>query len=158
MTRNLSGPEREIHDTAVRWIAANRFPFPGQTTWKPDNVTITNETEQRRGIPTPDGTHYPDIVIVGGDGEIRETAEVEVDVRPEYARYWKQSSEASDNETEGRVKHFFVYVPEGLEDEARLVLGEHQISFAGLRTYRVDDDGAVTVTPIVTPGNREDHR
>lgn len=150
--------ERDLHNRVVRYIAANRFPFPGQTTWKPDNVTITNESERRAGIETPDGTHYPDIVIASESGEIRETGEVETDVRPEYAAYWRYSSEASDNETETGVKHFFVYVAEGWEDAAARLIEENQISFSGLRTFRVDDHGSIHVTPVLTPGNQEDHR
>jgi hypothetical protein len=154
----MSTHSREVHDRVVRYIAANRFPFPGQTTWKPDNVTITNESEKRVGIPTPDGMHYPDIVITDEDGAIRETGEVEVDVRAEYASYWKVSSEASDNETDTGVKHFFVYVPEGWQDVAARLIEEHDISYSGLRSYRVGEDGSISVTPVDTPGNEEDHR
>jgi hypothetical protein len=150
--------DREVHDRAVRYIAANRFPFPGQTTWKPDNVTITNETDKRVGILTSSGMHYPDIVITGEDGAIRETGEVEIDVKPEYAEYWRISSDASDNETDTGVKHFFVYVPEGWEDAAAHLIDEHEISYSGLRTYRVSESGAISVAPVVTPGNEEDHR
>jgi hypothetical protein len=149
---------QQTHDQVVRYIAANRFPFPGQTTWKPDNVTITNETEPTAGIPTPDGMHYPDIVITSTTGEIREAGEVEIDVRPEYAAYWKRTSEATDNETDTGVKHFFVYVPEGWQDAAAQLLDQHGISYAGLRAFRVADDGSISVIPIATPGNEEDHR
>jgi hypothetical protein len=147
------------HDRAVRFIAASRFPFPGQTDWPADNVTLTNETERKRGIETPSGTHFPDIVIVGGNGAgaIREVAEVETTVGEAEARIWALSSAASDNKTKTGVKHFFVYVPPGLEQQALELLQQHAISHAGLRTWRVDAAGRVHVVPIVTTGDAKDH-
>jgi len=103
-------PSQHDHDRAVRFIAASRFPFPGQTDWPPDNLTLTNETERKKGIAGPDGTHYPDIVIVSKAGQIREVAEIETEVSPARARIWAASSAASDNGTKTGVKHFFVYV------------------------------------------------
>lgn len=146
------------HDRAVRFIAANRFPFPDQTDWPPDYVTITHESESRRGIPTQDGVHYPDIVIVDANDDIREVGEVETEVREDHVRHWRIGSEASDNKTSTGVKHFFVYVPAGQETRAEQLLREHGISFCGVRTWSIDDTGNVTIHPIVTEGEMKDHR
>jgi len=51
----------------------------------------------------------------------------------------------------GKVtKKFFLYVPEGKEEDVEKLLKENRIEFAGLRTYRVSKDGNVSVTPVVT--------
>ena len=153
-----AGPplSRADHDRVVRFVAATRFPFPGQTDWPPDNVTLTNETERRRSISTPDGPHYPDIVVVSSAGEVREVAEVETAVGPEIARLWAQASAASDTRTKTGVRHFFVYVPAGLEADARRLLEEGGISYAGLRAYEVDGP-RIRIRPVVTLGDPKDH-
>jgi hypothetical protein len=150
-------PSRDDHDRAVRFIAANRFPFPGQTDWLPDNVTLTNESRPVRGIETPGGAHYPDIVILSGTGAIREVAEVETEVTDDRARIWRLGSLAADTKTRTGVRHFFVYVPAGLEDEALRLLERHGISYAGVRTWTVGADGLIRVVPVRTPGDPKDH-
>lgn len=157
MTAAGPRPSKADHDRVVRFIAANRFPFPGQADWPPDNVTITNDTERRRGIATPEGVHYPDIVIASTAGEIRELAEVETEVTSETARRWVWASEASDTKTKTGVRHFFVYVPAGRQDDALRLLETHRISFAGLRTWEIDAAGRIHVVPIATPGDPKDH-
>jgi hypothetical protein len=146
-----------IHDDVVRFVAAHRFPFPGQTDWPADNVTLTNAGERRRGIMTPAGMHYPDIVVVSAAGDVREVAEVETEVTPEAAEAWAWGSAASDTKTRSGVRHFFVYVPAGCEAEARRLLEARRISFAGLRTWAVDGTGAIRIVPILTPGDPKDH-
>jgi hypothetical protein len=148
----------ERHDLAVRYIAANRFPFPDQQDWPADYITLTNQSVKRRGVPGPDGTDYPDIVIINGRGEIREIGEIELDVAEAYAGRWARASAACDNKTTSGVQHFFVYVPPGSEAEAIRLLDEHQISHAGVRTWAVSAEGAVTIDPIVTNGDPKDHR
>jgi hypothetical protein len=151
-------PSQTDHDRAVRFIAASRFPFPGQTDWPPDNVTLTNETERKRGIETPDGMHYPDIVIVSRGGALREIGEVETEVGDAQAKIWAWASAASDNGTKTGVKHFFVYVPPGLEQRAIALLETHKISHAGVRIWSVDDKGRIHIKPIVTTGDPKDHQ
>jgi hypothetical protein len=150
-------PSRDSHDRAVRFIAANRFPFPGQSDWLPDSVTLTNETRPVRGIDTPEGVHYPDIVILSGSGAIREVAEVETEVDDGRARIWRVGSLAADTKTKSGVRHFFVYVPAGLEGDALRLLERHGISYAGVRTWTVGADGLIRVVPIRTPGDPKDH-
>jgi hypothetical protein len=153
----VSPASRADHDRVVRFIAKSRFPFPGQTDWPSDNVTLTNETTRQRGISTPEGTHYPDIVIVAGSGELREVAEVETEVTEVTAKIWGWGSAASDTKTKTGVRHFFVYVPDGLGDEARRLLERHQISFAGLRTWTIDAQGRIHIVPVLTTGDPKDH-
>jgi hypothetical protein len=150
-------PTRADHDRVVRFIAKNRFPFPGQTDWPADNVTLTNETSRQRGIDTPEGVHYPDIVVVARGGALREVAEVETELAAETATVWSWGSAAADTKTKTGVRHFFVYVPEGQGDAARELLDHHAISHAGLRTWRIDADGRIHIVPVITTGDAKDH-
>jgi len=148
---------RAAHDRVVRFVAKYRFPFPGQSDWPADNLTLTNETTPRRGIPTPEGIHYPDIVVVTGAGELREVAEVETELTEETARVWAWGSAAADTKTKSGVRHFFAYVPLGLGEEALQLLERHRISHAGLRTWHIDTDGRIHIVPVVTTGDAKDH-
>ena len=148
---------RAQHDRVVRFVAKHRFPFPGQTDWPADNVTLTNETHHERGIPTPEGMHYPDIVVIARGGGLREVAEVETELTDETAKVWAWGSAAADTKTKTGVRHFFVYVPEGLAAAARELLERHAISHAGLRTWRIDPDGQIHIVPVITTGDAKDH-
>jgi len=141
---------RKVHDVAVRYIAATRFPFPGQKDWPKNHRTITNETTPKVGIKTGRGYLYPDIVVVDNTGAIRELGEVEKEdsVGPDEVKKWRLYSESTGM---GKVtKKFFLYVPEGKEKDAQKLLKENKIEFAGLRTYSVLKEGKVSVTPVVT--------
>jgi hypothetical protein len=155
---NKSRVAAEDHDQAVRLIAARRFPFPGQVDWPADYVTLTNQSVQRRGVPGPHGTEYPDIVVIDGTGEIREIGEVETSIDASCVGRWARASAACDNKTTSGVRHFFVYAPPGAEEDALRLLNEHDISFAGVRTWSLHADGTVEIVPIVTPGDPKDHR
>ena len=74
------------HDDAVRYIAANRFPFPDQADWPSDYITLTNQSVKRRGVPGPQGIEYPDIVVIDRFGEIREIGEIESSIGTDSAR------------------------------------------------------------------------
>ena len=148
----------EEHDRAVRYIAAQRFPFPGQVDWPAHYVTLTNQSVHRRGVPGPSGTEYPDIVVIDGKGEIREIGEIEVTIDDSCVDRWARASAACDNTTTSGVRHFFVYAPPGSETEALRLLDEHGISYAGVRTWALAQDGTVEIVPIVTPGDPKDHR
>jgi hypothetical protein len=148
---------RGDHDRVVRFIAKHRFPFPGQADWPADNVTLTNETSRQRGIDTPEGVHFPDIVVIARGGAIREVAEVETELTDDTAKIWAWGSAAADTKTKTGVRHFFVYVAEGQGDVARQLLERHAISHAGLRTWRVDADGQIHIVPVITTGDPKDH-
>lgn len=146
------------HDDVVAFVAANRFPFPGQTTWPSNYTTLTNAQERRRGVPSPDGEYFPDIVVIDDTGRTREIGEVEVTLDPARAPLWKAASEAGDPLPEYETRIFFMYVPEGLEAEAQTILEENHIAYAGVRGYRQDSDGQIRITPFVTMGNPYDHQ
>jgi hypothetical protein len=146
------------HDAVVLHVARTRFPFPGQTTWPADYVTLTNVPERQRGVPMNGGKHYPDIVIVDGSGSTREIGEVEMTVGPAAVAHLRAGSEAADSDTPTRVKHFFVYVPRGLESAAQALLESNGISYAGVRGFSVGSDGAVNIVPFVTTGDSYDHQ
>jgi hypothetical protein len=141
----------------IRIIAATRFPFIDQETWPDDYQTIVNDEQNRFGIMGPDGIVYPSIVILRGDGGVQELGMVEPAeaVKEESVAKWRL---LSDSASVGRkVKKFFLYVPEGLEEKAHKLLLDNGIEFDGLRGYGVDD-GKLKMVPIVTHDSPFDHR
>lgn len=142
-----------------RWtFARTRFPFPNQTTWPPEYVTLTNVPERMRAIETPAGPYYPDIVIVDHAGRVRELGEVEMDVSDLEIPRLSACSEATDNDTPTGVRHFFLYVSSGSEAKAQALLEENGVSYAGVRGFAVSEDGRVTIEPFVTRGDPYDHQ
>ncbi|WP_119269696.1 hypothetical protein [Taklimakanibacter deserti] len=146
------------HDSVVLHIARTRFPFHDQKDWPADYVTLTNVERPTRSIPFEGAEHFPDIVIVNTKGEVREIGEIEEALDEAKVAIWRTCSLAADNLTETGNRHFFLYVPQGLEDKAVALLDRHAISFAGVRGYVRDPSGAVRITPHVTRGDSKDHR
>ncbi|MCB8877545.1 hypothetical protein [Acidisoma silvae] len=146
------------HDRVVRYIADNRFPFPGQTTWPADYVTLTNVPVRRQGIPCEGSIHYPDILVVDATGQACEIGEVEYAVGPDLLPHLRACSDAADDLTPTKVRHFFLYVPLGLESAATALLDQAGISYAGVRSFHIDDTGAISITPHVTHGDSYDHQ
>lgn len=146
------------HDLVVRTIAATRFPFPGQTTWPAGYVTNTNVPTRKISIETPNGTHFPDIVITDATGTIREMGEVEMDISEAALPYLSAGSALTDNDTPTKVKHFFVYVPAGQEARAQKLLDDNGISYAGVRGFTLGDNSDVGIVPFVTAGDNYDHQ
>jgi hypothetical protein len=146
------------HDAVVAHVARTRFPFPGQTTWPADYVTLTNVPRQRRSIPMGPHEHFPDIVIVDGQGRTREIGEVEMSVDAASVAHLRAGSDAADDLTPTGVRHFFVYVPNGLESAMQTLLEANHISYAGVRGFSVGADGAVGIVPFVTKGDPYDHQ
>ena len=147
-----------IHDAVVTHVARTRFPFAGQTTWPADYVTLINVPAPQRGIETGGGLHYPDIVIVDGRGRTREIGEVEMTVDPAAIAHLRAGSEAADDDTPTRVRHFFLYVPAGMESAAQDMLDRHSISYAGVRGFVLDAEGTIRIVPFVTKGDPYDHQ
>jgi hypothetical protein len=150
--------QNEIHDKVVEHVARFRFPFPGQTTWPSDYVTLTNAPRRQRAIRTADGEHFPDIVVIDGTGRTREIGEVEMSVEPAFLRHFRIASEAADNDTPTGVQHFFLYVPLGQEAAAQRLLEDNKISYSGVRGFTVQEDGQVRILPFVTRGDAYDHQ
>ncbi len=146
------------HDAVVLHVARTRFPFPGQTTWPADYVTLTNVQQRRRGVPMSGKEHFPDIVIVDGSGRTREIGEVEMTVDAAAVAHLRAGSEAADSDTPTHAKHFFVYVPAGSESAAQALLESNGISYAGVRGFSVGADGAISIVPFVTKGDSYDHQ
>jgi len=149
--------KEEIRNRIIRIIAATRFPFVDQTDWGEGYVTIVNDEVKRRGIETTEGIVYPSIVITLADNRMQEIGEVEPEdcVTVAQVPKWKLFSETAGMGR--RVKKFFLYVPEGLEEKAQKLLENNKIEYAGLRTYAISD-GNLVVTPITTPDGEHDHR
>jgi hypothetical protein len=147
-----------LHDRVVAFIARTRFPFAGQTTWPTDYVTLTNVPVRTCGIAAQRGEHFPDIVIVDRTGRVREIGEVEMAVGSDAVPHLRAGSEAADSDTPTGVRHFFLYVPSGMEQAAQKLLEDSNISYAGVRGFTVDSDGSVTIVPYVTKGDPYDHQ
>jgi hypothetical protein len=149
----------DTHDQVVNAIARTRFPFPGQTTWPADYVTLTNVPVHRRSVPVGGGEYFPDIVIHDGTGRIREVGEVEIALDSRKVPLWRAGSLSADDDTSAKVRHFFFYVPAGMEEAAKGILDDHAISYAGVRGFTVDPlTGLVKIVPFVTPGDEYDHQ
>lgn len=146
------------HDLVVQVIAATRFPFPGQTTWPEGYVTNTNAPVKTISIDTPNGKHYPDIVITDKTGKIREMGEVEMDISAAALPYLAAGSALTDNDTPTKVKHFFLYVPAGHEARAKQLLEDNNISYAGVRGFSVSENREVGIVPYHTAGDQYDHQ
>ena len=141
----------------IDFIAANRFPFPGQTDWPEGYRTVANGQHRAVSIPGPAGAHWPDIVILDQHGMPVRFGEVETVLDAEAVSRWALSSRAADTMNETGVQNLFVYVPAGSAPQALALLDEHGISFAGLRDYEIEGD-QVRVRPVVTRGDRYDHQ
>ena len=148
----------DIHDSVVQHVARTRFPFPSQTTWPADFITVTNAPDRKRPIQTPEGDHFPDIVIVDGQGLAREIGEVEMTVGPDLVTHLRAGSETAARHASMNVPRFFVYVPAGLEADAQRLLETHDIAYSGVRGFARHADGTISVTPFVTKGDSYDHQ
>lgn len=145
------------HARVARWIAANRFPFPDQTDWPPTYITLTNDSGPARGVLVDDIERYPSIVVVDGANHcIAEIGDVVSELDADIALRWSAFSNACKPSSTG-AKSFFVYVPDELVEDARRILEQNNISYAGLRGFRQTGE-TIEITPIVTPGDAKDHR
>lgn len=145
------------HDRVVAYIAKNRFPFPDQTDWPSDYRTIVNVPEQKFPMHYRENPVFPDIVVVDGKGQVRETGDVELEILPTRMPRWQMISLLTPKIGDSDVSHFFVYVPEEIAEQAHDSLQKYRISYAGLRSFRIED-GQVVITPVDTPGHEKDHR
>jgi hypothetical protein len=139
--------KEELKARVIRIIAATRFPFVDQTDWNPSYITITNDVVKRRSIEGPEGKVYPSIVIVDAKDEVKEIGEVEMEdtVTENQVEKWELISQKAS--TDGGVKRFFLYVPEGKGKTAQRLLRDNSIEYAGLHTWAIKHSNLV-VTPI----------
>ena len=141
-----------------RVIAATRFPFVGQDDWDENRTTIANDpNEPEWSFDTPTGHLAPSVVVLNPDGSVRECGEVELDksFTDSHVEKWRTMSSLTGPGE--KFKKFFLYVPEGAEDEALRLLEENGIEYAGLRTWGLDNWNLV-LKPFKTPDMEKDHR
>lgn len=146
------------HDDVVQFVAANRFPFPGQTTWPANYVTLTNAPKRTRSIPVDGDEYFPDIVVVDTTGKTREIGDVEVTLDLAKVKCWRAASAAGDELAKFNTRIFFLYVPAGKEAEFQKVLDDNGIAYSGVRGYTADASGNISVVPFVTHGDPYDHQ
>jgi hypothetical protein len=149
--------EETLRNRVIRIIAATRFPFVDQEDWGEDYATIVNDEVKRRGLDTEDTVLYPSIVITKPGGRVQEVADIATvkEVDSSSVSRWRLLSERTGmGEHE---KKFFLYVPPGSEKKAQRLLEDNNLSYSGLRVYRIID-GILSVTPIKTLDSDYDHR
>lgn len=149
-------PKEVLKDRIARIIAATRFPFIDQTTWDEERRTLVNTRgEKTLAVDGPGGKVYPSVVVLNPNGAIREIGEVEMEVKPALVQKWRLLSEKTGMGE--KYKKLFLYVPRGEGAEARRLLEENSIEYAGLREWSIEE-GALVTRPVVTPDMEYDHR
>ncbi len=149
-------PKDVLRDRIARIVAATRFPFIDQTTWDEERRTLVNtRREKTLAVDGPGGKVYPSVVVLNPNGAKREVGEVEMEVKPALVQKWRLLSEKTGMGE--RYKKLFLYVPWGEGAEARRLLEENGIEYAGLREWSIEE-GALVTRPVVTPDMEYDHR
>lgn len=149
----------EIHDAVVQHVALTRFPFPDQTDWPETYLTIANAPERHRAVTIDGVEHWPDIVIIdSATGEVAELGEVEPDPRAQHVARWAGEAALCKQHPHSGMRHFFIYVPAGLEAETQRLLESGGVPYGGVRGWQVADDGSVSIVPFVTLVDPKDHR
>jgi hypothetical protein len=142
----------------ARIVAATRFPFVDQEDWDESRRTLVNDYKTRAwAFSTPGGDLYPSIVVLNGDGSVRECGEVEMRGEFDAVTIEKWATMSRLTGMGERRKKFFLYVPEGAESEAEALLDENGIEYAGLRTWAIRG-GNLVLRPVRTPDMAKDHR
>jgi hypothetical protein len=111
-----------------------------------------NIDRKQRAIQFGNKTWYPDIVVVNDKNEVRELCEVEMeeDIEPGILEKWKGYAAAASIGGHGYPK-LFLYLPASKLTEAKKILEESNLRYAGLRTYEISDDlYTVRMNVIVT--------
>ena len=152
-------PPEETLRRVTRIIAATRFPFIDQDDWDMTWQVYTNDYMDNQLIIEVDEneSYSPSIVSTFRNGDLRVICEVETGetINSDQVPRWKKLSELAG--VTYKLKKFFLYVPEGVEEKAQKLLEENDIEYAGLRTWAVND-GSLVITPITTPDEEKDHR
>jgi len=141
----------------ARIISVTRFPFVDQENWPEGARTIVNDETRRFGIKWDGGIEYPSLVILNGDGSIREIGLVEPAeaIGEDSVARWRMLSASAPR---GRkYKKLFLYVPDGCEEKTLRLLEANEIDYDGIRTYSVAD-GSLKVTPFRTLNDEYDHQ
>jgi hypothetical protein len=146
-----------LRNRVARIIAATRFPFVDQENWPMDATTIVNDETKRLGVKWGEGEEYPSIVVLNGDGSVREFGSVEgaESVNEDSVPRWRMLSDCAPRGR--RYKKLFLYVPEGLDEGALRLLETNEVEYDGIRGYSVKD-GGLRITPYKTLNDEYDHQ
>jgi hypothetical protein len=146
-----------LRNRVARIIAVTRFPFVDQENWPMDARTIVNDETKRFGVKGEGGVEYPSIVVLNGDGSIREfgTVESAESIAEDSVARWRMLSGCAPRGR--RYKKLFLYVPEGFEEKTLRLLEENDVEYDGIRGYSVLD-GALRITPYKTLNDEYDHK
>jgi len=146
-----------LRNRVARIIAVTRFPFVDQENWPMDAKTIVNDETKRFGVKWEGGVEYPSIVVLNGDGSVREFGSVESteSISEDSVARWRMLSDCAPRGR--RYKKLFLYVPEGFEEKTLRLLEENGIEYDGVRGYSVLD-GGLRITPYKTLNDEYDHQ
>ena len=146
-----------LRNRIARIISATRFPFVDQENWPEDARTVVNDETKRFGIKWEGGVEYPSIVVLNGDGIVREFGLVEhaEAINEDSVARWKMLSECAPR---GRkYKKLFLYAPQGYEEKTLQLLEANEIDYDGIRGYSILD-GNLRITPFKTLNDEYDHQ
>ena len=146
-----------LRNRVARIIAATRFPFVDQENWPEDAKTIVNDETKRFGVKWGEGVEYPSIVILKGDGSVREFGSVESaeSITDDSVARWRMLSDCAPRGH--KYKKLFLYVPQGCEEKTLKLLEQNDIDYDGIRGYSVLD-GGLRITPFKTLNDEYDHQ
>lgn len=146
-----------LRNRVTRVIAVTRFPFVDQENWPQDATTVVNDETRRFGVKWMGGIEYPSIVVLNGDGSIREIGSVETaeSITEGSVSRWRTLSECVPRGR--RYRKLFLYVPQGCEERTVKLLEENGVEYDGVRGYSVVD-GGLRVTPYKTLNDEYDHQ
>jgi hypothetical protein len=146
-----------LRNRIARIISVTRFPFVDQENWPEDVRTVVNDEKKMFGIKWDRGIEYPSIVVLNGDGSIREFGLVEhaETINEDSVARWKMLSECAPR---GRkYKKLFLYAPQGYEEKTLQLLEANEIDYDGIRGYSILD-GNLRITPFKTLNDEYDHQ
>lgn len=146
-----------LRNRVARIISVTRFPFVDQENWPEDARTIVNDETKRFGVKWEGGVEYPSVVVLNGDGSIREFGLVEhaESINMGSVARWRMLSDCAPH---GRkYKKLFLYVPQGYEEKTLQLLEANDIDYDGIRGYCVTD-GNLRITPFKTLNDEYDHQ
>jgi hypothetical protein len=112
--------EQNLHDQTVRKIALSRFDVED---W---------QVSANYG-PNTNGKYVADIIACN-TGKLVALGEIETQstITDTEAAEWKEFGDS--------CSRFYLFVPEGTEDQAMNLIEKHQVVCAGLRCYSIDGD------------------
>jgi hypothetical protein len=146
-----------LRNRVARIISVTRFPFVDQENWPEDARTIVNDETKRFGVKLEGGVEYPSIVVLNGDGTIREFGLVEhpESITEGSVARWRMLSDCAPRGR--RYKKLFLYVPQGCEEKTLQLLEANDIDYDGIRGYSIHE-GSLRITPFKTLNDEYDHQ